>query len=316
MSTIKLIYSHARIPVKGEVIHHGSSTKVYNKWQDVFFEIPENVTIFFSTPGRGRLACSETITESQLKRDLIIQGVEYLYSDPTQYYTGLRAIFENMGLYNDLFPDFSINFDPDPTYWNIWTSDAEENRKFIPFKRWNRDGKTYSLKNIVEGLSKKKHHYVFLQACNPFLEVWKGVELIKIQRMWDTLIQVSLTNMKTKREQYIRPKTRSQMTRRSRKPLVPDERKTRNENSTDLWIKDYNVDHWNMLSRRAKIYRYVAAMRPKPLTKPIYSTTRCLCIGPCGYQSVCDRISGICNNTKKCKVNPDDCQGDQWGPCK
>lgn len=41
----------------------------------------------------------------------------------------------------------------------------------------------------------------------------------------------------------------------------------------------------------------------------------CVCIGPCEHQGILDCIAGICKNTKKCPVDPDECNGKNLDKC-
>ena len=43
--------------------------------------------------------------------------------------------------------------------------------------------------------------------------------------------------------------------------------------------------------------------------------SNCVCIGPCEHQSKLACIGGICMNTKKCPVDPNDCGGKKFDKC-
>ena len=46
------------------------------------------------------------------------------------------------------------------------------------------------------------------------------------------------------------------------------------------------------------------------------SINGCICYGPCEYKNTCNAVMGICsNNWKQCKVNPDECNDNEYDWC-
>ena len=317
MSTIKLIYSHGIIPGKYEIV----GSRIYHSINDVFFKIPDNVTIYFSNPGRGNLAISNTSTEHQLKDDLEDQGIAALYTDPEHHKSGMRAYLNNMGIYTLYFPDLKIGFEKNKIHWNIWSREGTKDyNPLIPYGRWDRDAyKDYSLKEIINRFSKQKHHYLVLQLCNPIIPIWEGAELIKLQKTWSKIMDRAHIDMKNERQLFLRnrPRTRNQMIKQGRLPIKPEYQITENESKGHLWSKDSAVNKWDMLRRRNKIYGITAAMRKKKITRPKYSDEKCYCKSPCQYKTICDSLKSYCYKDvkKKCRVDPYYCYGKSWSPC-
>ena len=316
--TIKVLFSHQDFPGFNQTLSTGSNP-TYNSVETVFFELPSNVTIYFSNPGIGCLALSESQTENKLIKFINENGINFLNDDPAYYgaHSGTRLFLEKLGYYNRYFVDFNISFEDDRNVWNMWSKNTDDDT-LSPYRRWS-SSQIYSLKDIIDKFPKSGFHTLVIQACNPYLDdSWSGVDTIQIQRTWSEIMTDALEMQETMRD-YMVPKqtTRSTLRHRGIDRSGIDTTPSDDESPDDLWEREKPDRKHN--------FRKIAKAAPKVLGKNksyegvldiMYSKNRCLCKGPCIYQNWCDQVMGTCMETKKCLVDPEHCGGLEFDYCK
>ena len=83
------------------------------------------------------------------------------------------------------------------------------------------------------------------------------------------------------------------------------------------WIKtpEYKLQNKIISDREERIVQLEAERVESLVNEFGYSELGCHCTGPCGYQNICDAISGLCSYKKKCPVEPEYCDGEYIDRC-
>ncbi|MDA7573665.1 hypothetical protein N8751_00045 [bacterium] len=89
------------------------------------------------------------------------------------------------------------------------------------------------------------------------------------------------------------------------------------DSENEDWIEtpEYKLRN-KIISDREERIKQLEAKRVEGLVNEFgRSELGCHCAGPCGYQNICDAISGLCSHKKKCPVEPEYCDGEDIDRC-